>query len=660
MVVVIPHMVAVAVLLSAGSAPGLTAAGAAGEDHPFVGDWPAESAAFRPVPLRAVRVGGFLGGRIDANNHNSLLAGLTSPLAEAIEARSRGQDPPRSSRRLATDSDFFKWLEGACYAVAYEPSLKELSAAVDRYARMLAVLQEPDGFLGTRLSPAEPFDTRAVHDLYVAGHFIEAAVAHHAATGERTLLDAAIRLADFYLRAFEAGHPYFEIVGTREHPEIEPALVRLYRTTGEKRFLDFAAAICAMSKVGPTLADVHAGGGARHAVRVGYLLSGLAELYLTTGEERFRGHLGSLWEELISTRMYVTGGFGASETLPLAPYDLPQNLDSPPGRDVAETCASVAMMMLGWRMHAMTGEARCFDVIETILYNHVIGAVSPDHLGTFYYNPLRRIGDLAGRTDHDSSPDRRTRLPKLHSTACCMPNTWRLFAQLPEYVFSAGKDVLLVNLYTDATAEYTLPDGRTVRLVMNTGYPHDGKVEIRVETAGPVRLALGLRIPAWCDGASVVLNQDDAKPAASGGYHRIERSWQDGDRVTLDLPMPARVIRGRPQVAGERGLIALARGPLVYCLEEQDAAGIPLEELLVRIDPDDPGAGLQEEFHPDLGLHVLKVRASRGRPSVVGEQTLAADSPETREVMLIPFFFRANRQDNARWVTWLPSSSAGS
>ena len=224
-----------------------------------VGDWPADRTVCRPIPLGDVKLKGFLGLHVDANNHASIPAGLKSAIPAAFEARARGEEPSAACRRLATDTDLYKWLEGACYAITYDPSLHEVAEAVDRYAGLLARLQEKDGYLGTRLLPAKPFDEKVWHDLYCAGHFIEAAVAHYKATGNRTLLDAACRLADFYARAKEAGHPYFRDVGTREHPEIEPALMRLYRTTGEKRFLDFASAITSMSRIAPTLADVHRG-----------------------------------------------------------------------------------------------------------------------------------------------------------------------------------------------------------------------------------------------------------------------------------------------------------------------------------------------------------------------------------------------------------------
>lgn len=629
----------------------------AGEFHvATVGDWPSDRVVCRPIPLGEVKLSGFLGSHVDANNHASIPAGIKSAIPAGFEARGRGDEPPAACRRLATDTDLYKWLEGACYAITYDPSLSELAGAVERYASLLARLQEKDGYLGTRLKPARPFDDKVWHDLYCAGHFIEAAVAHYKATSRRTLLDPACRLADFYARAKEAGHPYFRDVGSREHPEIEPALVRMYRATGERRYLDFASAVTRMSRIGPTLSDVRAGGGSRHAVRLCYLLTGSAELLMETGDREFERPLRGLWDEIASTRMYATGGIGYNETIPAEPFDLPQCLEGNPNRDIAETCASVSLMMFSWRMHAVTGESRYFDTIETILYNHYLGAVSSDHLGIFYYNPLRRVGDMTGRTDHGGNPVRRTVLPNLHSTSCCFPNAWRFFGQLPEYVFSANRHGVFVNLFTDAVARHRLPDGTVVRIEMQTRYPHEGAVTVRIIPDKPSRFSLGLRVPAWCDTAKVGAAGMPQSQARPGSYHRIDRTWQAGDEVVLDMPMPPMPIFGHPKSAAVRGQVAFRRGPIVYCLERQDAAGIDLARAAVLLDRDNPSKAISEEFRPELGFYVLKVRAFE-QSALASSPTAPpphASSESVREVSFVPFYCRANREPDTRWVTFLP------
>jgi hypothetical protein len=637
--------------------------------RPFVGDWPASRTLFGPIALGDVRLGGLLGGHVDANNHRSLSAGLESAIPKGIEAVSRGESPTTACRRLATDSDFYKWLEGACYALAYDgtqtrfsfpqlstPSMKALAESVERYAGMLARMQSPDGYLGTRLSPARPFDDKVNHDLYTAGHFFEAAVAHFKATGDRRLLAAAARLADFYLDAYKKGNPYFATAGTREHPEVEVALVRLYRATGQKRFLDFAADIARMAQVSPDFSQLYAGGGRTHAVRLCYLLTGWAELYMETGDERFLAPLRPLWDEIVSARMYVTGGIGYNEHVPVQPYDLPQGIDTNRNRDIAETCASVAMMMFSWRLHAVTGESRYFDTIETILYNHYIGAVSQDHLGIFYYNPLRRVGDIAGRTDHGGPPTRRTRLPAIHSTACCVPNAWRFFGELPEYVFSVRGDTILVNLYTTARARARLADGTPVAIEMQTDYPRSGTVRVRVNAERPVRLRLGLRIPAWCEGARAAVG-DRMTSAPAGQYWYVDRVWNPGDEVALDLPMRPEPIFTRPEVAANRGQVAFRRGPIIYCLEQEDAAGLDLERTYVCAE-----GGIQEEFDQDLGMWRLKIQAGELRVPAAGAPLYSPrptiDPAAGREVKLIPFYFRANRSEDTRWITVIPYAGA--
>lgn len=624
--------------------------------QPVVGNWPATRAAACPISLRDVRLAGFLGRHVNASN-DSLLAGLESPLAKAIEARAAGTIPPPETKRLATDSDFYKWLEAACYALAYDPSRADLRVKINESADDLVRIQEPSGYIGTNLSPAAPFDEKTRHDLYVAGHFFEAAVAHFEATGDRRLLDAAVRFADFYLDAFNKGHPYFKLIG-QEHPEIELALVRLSRASGQPRFLQFASDLTRKAILGPKLSDSRAGAGRLHAVRMGYQLTGAAEIALQTGDPRFKDPMMALWKEIIDTRMYVTGGIGYLEIIPDQPYDLPQTLDNP-SRDIAETCASVALMMLSWRVHGLTGDSHPYDVIERILYNHFLGALSPDHKANFYYNPLRRVGDLQGKTDHGGSPTHRTRLPAIHSTACCLPNAWRFCAQLPEYVFTTAPKRVFVNLYTDASAKIRI-EGADVHLVMKTRYPHDGRVEVTIELSQPVSFTLSARIPDWCQGATASVNSQPASPAPSGHYFDVTRSWTQGDRLLLTLPMPPRVWVGPPQIEANRGQVALCRGPLVYCLERQDAAGMDLEKVCLIGGPARIEQTTKAVWDENLVLYVLKAKAlSKADSATAPSDALpsASTSSQVREIALMPFYYRANRADDNRWITLIPYSS---
>jgi DUF1680 family protein len=297
-------------------------------------------------------------------------------------------------------------------------------------------------------------------------------VAHHRATGDSTLLDVTRRWADYLIREHQNGHPYFE--AATDHSEAELALVRLYPATAERRHLDFSLDLIeGFNVVGPTVSDIQAGTGAAaitpesgaapghalHAVCVNCFLAGMAEYYLETGDESLYGHLPSLWDELVNTRSYVTGGMGSyGERISLRPHDLPHDTFSTYGdRSAGETCASVATIMFSWRMPAITGESRCFDVIENALHNHVMGALSLDRRAHSYYNPMRMTGDISEFSDHWQVPaSSRCRLKKLNSTPCSLPTCWRLCGALPEYLYSYDEQGLLVNLHTSSSTRHTL------------------------------------------------------------------------------------------------------------------------------------------------------------------------------------------------------------
>jgi DUF1680 family protein len=309
------------------------------------------------------------------------------------------------------------------------------------------------------------------------------------------------------------------------------------------------------------------------------------------------------------------------------------------------------MMMFSWRMHGISGESRTYDVIEKILYNHCLGALSPDHTGNFYYNPLRRVGDLTGKTDHGGDPVRRTMLPRIHSTTCCLPNAWRFFAQLPEYVFAARGNQIQINLYTDAVGHHRM-DGGAVDVEIKTRYPHDGQVEIVLKPTAPAVFTVKLRIPGWCTEATARVDGGESMRASGGRYCDITREWRPGDRVLLNLPMLPVAVHGAPEVEADRGQAAFRRGPLVYCLESQDARGLDLERTVVVLNRENPSTGVREVPDSTRGYVALEVRA--GERSVAQTQAGTELPTKQREVRLIPFYDRANRDVDTRWITWIP------
>jgi len=600
-------------------------------------DWPLQHAKCRPVPLTKVKVGGYLGARIDRNPASVLLA-LESPIPKGFEAAVTGVKPP--SYRLAADSDLYKWLEGACYVFvrSKDPAIKQ---ETERIAGLIVTCQDDDGYINTQ-ARKKRWDPEVKHDLYIAGHFFEAAVAHFRATGEKSLLDAACRWADYLISEYEKGNPYYTTTALKEHSEYELGLLRLYRATGERKYLDFSITLTnELCRVGPQVADVKAGGGL-HAVRVGYLLAGMADLYLETGSEEMLRYLPGLWDEMVNTRMYVTGAIGShGEGISKEPYDLPHTREHPE-RILGETCASVAMMMFSWRMHGITGESRYFDVIENTLYNHYFGAIALDGKGTFYYNPMRMVGDQSKHSDHGHRPvSSRCMLPEINRTACCPSNMWRFFGALPEYLFSYDEDGLFINLYTSSTVNHALPDGRQIALSVETEYPHQGDVKIRFDGTSPTTLKLRLRIPDWCKSATAEWPGRKRKHVEGGDYLVIDRTWKNGDTVELQFDMPVRMILPHPKVKANAGQVVFARGPVLFCLEKEDV-DFPVEEARVAIGPKEVTQRVGLTWHPDLldGIHMLHV------PGLVEGKAV--------ELNLVPWSVRANRSENSRWLIFLP------
>ena len=605
----------------------------------FAADWPLRYAKSCPVPLTKAKAHGYLGRRIDQNTDSILLA-LESPIPKGFEAVVNGTNPP--AYRLAADSDLYKWLEGACYVFARTGNTN-IKKELDRIIGLILQVQQEDGYINTQ-ARKERWDPDVKHDLYIAGHFFEAAVAHFRATGEQHLLNAACSWADYLISEYGKGNPYYETTALKEHSEYELGLLRLYRATGDKKYLDFSITLTkALCQVGPKVADVKAGG-ELHAVRVGYLLAGMADLYLETGDQEMLQHLHGLWDELVNTRMYVTGAIGShGEQISKEPYDLPQVGRDHPDRHMGETCASVAMIMFSWRMHAITSESRYFDVIENTLYNHYFGAIALNGLGTFYYNPMRVVGDQSMRTDHGHRPaTARCMLPQINRTACCPSNMWRFFGAMPEYLFSYDEVGLFINLYTSSTVSHTLADGTQITLSIDTEYPHQEDVAVHFDSEQPAQFTLRLRIPGWCKDATAGWPGQNKRTVEAGQYLTIDRVWKRGDTVRLRFDMPVRIIPPHPQVEANAGQVVFARGPVLFCLEKEDV-DFPVEKATVAVESEEGiRAQVKVDWHPDLldGIHVLTV------PGLVEGNAI--------DLKLVPWSVRANRSDNSRWVIFLP------
>lgn len=608
-------------------------------------DWPSKLAKVQPVQINNVQVKGYLGKRID-RNLESLLLGLESPIPKVFESAALGLETPKY--RLAADSDLYKWLEGACY-VYMRTGDKKLKKEIDRITDYIIEVQEEDGYINAQTGQKERWDPKVKHDLYIAGHLYEAAVAHARATQETRLLDAASKWADYQIREYYNENEYYQTTALREHSEYELGLLRLYRETGNKDYLDFSEILTKeLCKVeGPTMADVVAGG-SQHAVRVGYLLVGMAELYLETGKEEFTEHLEGLWNYINNTSTYVTGAVGShGEEYSKTPYDMPHKRTDHNSRHMAETCASVAHVMFTWRMHAIDPQSKYYDAIEKTLYNHYLGAIALDGTGSFYYNPMRMVGDISNKSDHGFVPMcARCMLPTVNRTSCCMTNCWRFMGALPEYLYSYDDNGIFVNLYSSSTINQTLKDGRNINLSLETDYPFDGKVKVSYNGKDEIPFNLRLRIPGWCKSARVVLPGQNKETVDTGKYLEINRNWKNGNFVELQFEMPVRMIEPKPEVKADLGQVVFAKGPLVYCMENEDVS-FPVENAkVVDLKPEEVTGHVTEQWYPNLleGIHKLTV------PGIVDKKEV--------DLILVPWFVRASRSDSARWIIHLPKEES--
>ncbi|HEY6386411.1 MAG TPA: glycoside hydrolase family 127 protein [Candidatus Acidoferrum sp.] len=616
------------------------------------------------IPLHAVTITqGFWGARRETNVDKSIPS-----MEKLLEANGRmnnflrlaGKSDAAQHGPVYSDSDVYKWAEAAGFALQ-SGDRPELRAMTDKIIKEVVAVQEPNGYLNTyyvgdhakdRMTPQVQ---RWGHELYNIGHMIQGAIAYYRATGDRTLLDAGIRFVnDFLLPNFGPGIDKKPILSG--HPEIELALVELYRTTGDKRYLELAGYIlhgddriklpqdgyvyhfCGI----PFTSRTHLEG---HAVRAMYACCGATDYYLETGDQTYWKTLNVLWEDLVSTQMYVTGGVGArSEGEAFGDsYELP-NFTA-----YGESCAAIGNMMWNWRMLAATGDAKYADVLERALYNGINSGMSLDGTMYCYRNPL---GFDPSGGDHIRNP--------WYDTTCCPPNLERTFASLPGYFYSTSKDGLYVHLYDNSQLDWHLEDGTGLKVVQKTNYPWDGTVEISVTPAKPTEFTFYLRVPGWSAGTQVLINGQPVSGATPSQYLSLQRHWSPGDVINVKFGMTPQVIEANPRVVDDYGRVAVQRGPLVYCLEQLDQPdGVQLFD--VSLDVRQKGElGFHEEFRGDLlgGIVVLK---HTGAVSVKSYshgslyRSYTADAPEARtmELRFVPYYAWANRAATPMQV-WTP------
>jgi DUF1680 family protein len=504
------------------------------------------------------------------------------------------------------DSDVYKALEGIAYTLKNHPD-PQLEKKADEWIDKFAAAQQPDGYINTFYTltgPEKRWRNMDKHEMYCAGHMIEAAVAYFQATGKRKLLDVSIRMADHMMTLFGPGKRHW-VAG---HEEIELALVKLYGVTGEEKYLDFANWLLEERGHGHgskgdegqwnpiyyqddkpvrEMTDI-----AGHAVRAMYLYCGMADVAALKNDTGYVDAMHRLWDDVVLRNMYVTGGIGSSHHNEgfTEDYDLP-NYDA-----YCETCASVGMVYWNWRMNRFTGDSKYIDVLERSMYNGALAGISLAGDLFFYVNPLASNGH-----HHRQA---------WYGCACCPSQISRFLPSIGNYIYGVSSDAVWVNLYISNTAEFDV-NKKSVKLRQETNYPWDGAVMLTVESVStPLKEAIRLRIPDWNRSYTLAVNGETlASPVVEKGYAVLNREWQAGDRITLALDMPVEVVAADPHVKEDIGKRAIRRGPLVYCAEEADNTGA-FDKIALS-----PETSYQVAFQPALLNGVTIVTATSGDKS---------------------------------------------
>ena len=523
------------------------------------------------------------------------------------------------------DSDVYKALEGMAYSLINNPD-PELEKKADEWIDKFAAAQQPDGYINTFYTLTgldKRWTNMDKHEMYCAGHMIEAGVAYYQATGKRKLLDVCIRMTDHMMSQFGPGKRHW-VPG---HEEIELALVKLYQTTQEQKYLDFAywlleerghghGTMGDEGKWDPVyyqdivpirrLTDISG-----HAVRCMYLYCGMADVAALKNDTGYIAAIGRLWDDVVHRNMYITGGIGSSRDNEgfTEDYDLP-NLDA-----YCETCASVGMVLWNQRMNQLTGDSKYIDILERSLYNGALAGISLGGDRFFYVNPLESKGD------HHRQ--------EWYGCACCPSQLSRFLPSIGNYIYASSDDALWVNLYIGNTGQIRI--GETdILLTQETDYPWDGSVKLTISTSQPLEKEIRLRIPNWCKTYDLSINGKRINVSEKKGYAVI-KDWKSQDVIALDMDMPVEIVAADPHVKENFGKRAIQRGPLVYCMEEIDNP-----EYFDQIQLS-PSTTFQTAFVSDI-LNGIKTIKTNGR---------------AQSATFIPYYARDNRKAGKMRV-WIP------
>ncbi len=548
------------------------------------------------------------------------------------------------------DSDIYKIIEGASFSLQTTPD-PVLDARIDTLIEYIAKAQEPDGYLYTSrtIDPAHPhawsgaerweMESDLSHELYNSGHMFEAAVAHFQATGKRSFLDIAVKNADLLVRTFGPG----KMMRSPGHQVVEMGLVKMYRTTGKKEYLDLAKFFIdsrghnsphsrgeySQDHI-PVIDQTEAVG---HAVRATYLYSGMADVAALTGDKNYIQALDRIWDDLVNYKLYITGGIGAQAGHEgFGPkYELPNR------SAYNETCASIGEIFWNYRLFLLHGDSKYFDVLEQILYNGMISGVSQGGDHFFYPNPLESNGE------HSRS--------EWFGCACCPSNVCRFIPSVPGYIYGQTDSRLYVNLFIQSKVQVTM-GGEKLEIEQSSKYPWDGEVKFSINPENAKSFELALRIPGWLSDKPIPgslyrfatasekkfalkVNGKAVDYQLENGYAVISNKWKKGDEVAFSLPMEIRRVEANEKVADDQNKLALMRGPVVYCAEWPDYQDKHVLNLILS-----ENAALKSEYHPEIlgGVVLLKGQAKnsgKGKDSKTDGSIL--------NFTAIPYYSWANR-----------------
>lgn len=615
--------------------------------------------------------------------------GWNNFLIAAGEKKGKRHGPPFH------DGDMYKWLEAltAVYAVNKDP---EVGKIMDRFIELIQKSQRADGYLHTPVIIAEmnkqatakeeakenatigtkvgtgkdgAFGNRLNFETYNLGHLIIAGIMHKRATGKTTLFNCAVKAADFLYDFYKRASD--ELARNAICPSHYMAIAEMYRETGNPKYLELSEKLIDIrGKVEngtddnqdrvPFRQQYKAMG---HSVRANYLYAGVADLYLESGEEQLKKNLDSIWEDIVTRKMYITGACGAlyDGTSPDGTDYTPDNIQKvhqsygrpyqlPHSTAHNETCANIGNLFFNWRMFTATGEAKYTDIVENCLYNSILSGISLDGKKYFYTNPLRISKDLPYTLRW---PKERT---EYISCFCCPPNTLRTLCEAQDYAYSIEKGGVYVNLYGGNTLNTNIEGVGEITLTQKTDYPWDGAVNISVDKLkGKKQFEIKLRVPDWCtEGAKITINGEEQNiETKAGTYATVNRTWKKGDVVSINMPMRTRIVEANPLVEESRGQVAVQRGPIVYCLESNDLGGLSIDDIAIPLDA---------KFTPvDMTIDGSRIKAlegeviNRSEASWKGQLYREATAKKQMvKVRLIPYYSWGNR-GKSEMTVWMPA-----